>query len=281
MTPLDPERLYCRANEILEAMPEDGRSDADRIAESAWLARQELTQNGAGPDRPFAFSLEDFIAAKSDVPPALIGDADDNLLPVHGLMLIVAKGGKGKATIVTDQTFHLASGIDWLGFEVPRALRILFIENEGPREPFRHKLELKQEHWPHPIKGGIYIYDQDWGQARLNEEAFVDRLNGFVAEHEIDLVVGDPLDTFGMDGVGSPEDTRAMVERFQRAGFGSSVAWEVLHHSRKESVADAVDAVSAELLGDLHVAAADLDPHDPSLVGSRCRKCCASTCDCP
>lgn len=36
------------------------------------------------PDRPFALSLDDFIAAKSDTPPALIGDEDDCVLPAHG-----------------------------------------------------------------------------------------------------------------------------------------------------------------------------------------------------
>ena len=31
----------------------------------------------------FAVSIDEFIAAKSDTPPALIGDADDNLLPAR------------------------------------------------------------------------------------------------------------------------------------------------------------------------------------------------------
>ncbi len=207
-------------------------------------AATERARNLEEPTGPFALPLDGFIAAKSAVPPALIGEPDDNLLPVNGLLLIVAKGGKGKTTLAIEQAFHLASGVEWLGFEVPRPLRVLFIENEGPREPFRHKVELKRGHWPHPLTGGIFIHDQDWGQARLNVAEFVEHLNRFAIANEIDLIIGDPLDTFGMDGVGSPEDTRAMVERFQQAGLGSTVAWEVLHHSRKESVGDAVDAVS-------------------------------------
>lgn len=211
------------------------------------LGEHPPSENGAGPEeetRPFALDLAGFVAARSEAPPALIGSDEDNLLPTHGLILIVAKGGKGKTTIVIDQMFHLASGVEWLGFPVLRPLKILFIENEGPREPFRRKLEQKWEHWPHAITGGIYVYDEDWGQARLNESAFVERLNQFVAEYEIDLVIGDPLDTFGMEGVGSPEDTRNMVARLQHAGLFSTVAWELLHHSRKESVGDAVDEAS-------------------------------------
>jgi hypothetical protein len=156
----------------------------------------------------------------------------------------VAKGGKGKTTLSNDAAFHFASGMEWLGFHVARPLNVLFIENEGPREPFRRKLEQKRQSWPHPITGGIYIYGQDWGQAKLNQADFVDRLNEFTAAKEIDLVIGDPLDTFGMEGVGSPEDTRNMVERLQRAGLFSRVAWWLLHHSRKETVVDAIDEAS-------------------------------------
>jgi AAA domain len=199
--------------------------------------------------QPFALELGAFIDAKSDAPPALIGSEDDILQPTHGLLLLVAKGGKGKTTIVLDQAFHLASGVAWLGFDVPHPLRVLFIENEGPREPFRRKLEEKRKSWPHPIKGAIYVYDEDWGEAKLNRGAFVERLNRFVAEEQIDLVIGDPLDTLGMEGVGSPEDTRNMVACLQQAGLFSKVAWELLHHSRKETVADAVDEASGAWAG--------------------------------
>ncbi len=218
------------------------------------LVRPEEGHELAGeePDSPFALPLTKFIASRSDSPAALIGEEDDNLLPVHGLLLLVAKGGKGKTTLAIDQAFHVASGVDWLGFEVSRPLRVLFIENEGPREPFRHKVEMKSAAWPHSIDqgdGGIHVYDQDWGQAKLNAEAFVNSLNGYVANQGIDLIIGDPLDTIGMEGVGSPEDTRNMVERLQSAGLFSTAAWELLHHSRKESVADAVDEASGAWAG--------------------------------
>jgi hypothetical protein len=62
-------------------------------------------------------------------------------------------------------------------------------------------------------------------------------------------VIGDPLDTFGMEGVGSPEDTRNMVACLQEAGLFSKVAWELPHHSRKESVRDAVDEASGAWAG--------------------------------
>ncbi len=242
---LDAERLarLRRANEILEAMPPDGRSDEDRLRRSEWLARQEFAQNGAEsePTEPFALPLDEFVANKQDAPAPLLGTEDDNILPAHGLGLVIGKGGKGKTTFVIDLTLHLASGVDYLGLKVERPLNILLIENEGPREPFRRKLERKLASWPHEIKGQIAIHTENWGLARLDLPGVVERLNAYCIEMAIDLVVGDPLDSLGMDGEGSPSETRAMVDRFKAAGLFTERAWLLPHHSRKESVQDAVD----------------------------------------
>lgn len=198
----------------------------------------------ADEQRPFALPVEEFVAASVDAPPPLIGGADDCILPAYGLLLYVAKGGKGKTTSTLDAILHLASGRPWLNFEVPRPLRVLLIENEGPREPFRRKLERRLSNWPYPLEGAIHVYSDDWGQARLDEAGFIERLNRYVAEHAIDLVVGDPLDTLGMEGTGSPKDTRRMVSRLQEAGLFTRTAWWILHHARKDRATDAIDEAS-------------------------------------
>src|SRR4029077_10091880 len=49
--------------------------------EFAELLSEARTEN----ERPFALPLDEFIAAKSETPPALIGDEIENLLPAFGL----------------------------------------------------------------------------------------------------------------------------------------------------------------------------------------------------
>ena len=79
------------------------------------------------PEEPFALSLDDFIAAKSETPPALLGVDEDIVLSVGGLLILAGRGGKGKTTMTIEAALHLASGVEWLGISVPRPVRMLFI----------------------------------------------------------------------------------------------------------------------------------------------------------
>jgi putative DNA primase/helicase len=193
---------------------------------------------------PFALPLDEFIAAKSETPIALIGDESEVLLPATGLLVMFAKGGKGKTTLTVDAALHFASGADWLGFALERPLRVLFVENEGPREPFRAKLELKRKLWEHEIAGAVFVQTLDWGAFSLADEQHASRLRGFIEEHEIDIVTGDPLDTLGVDGVGSPEDTRKFMALMSRVGLFQDVAFMLLHHPRKEGAQEELDEIS-------------------------------------
>ncbi len=161
-----------------------------------------------------------------------------------GLLILGGKGGKGKTTLTIDAVLHLASGRDWLGFAVPRSLRVLVIENEGPREMFRRKLERKRKNWPHEITGAISVHTLDWGGFDLRDEVKRRRLREFIVGEQIDLVVGDPLDSCGLDGVGSPENTLAFVALARDAGLHRDVAFWFLHHPRKEKAEDELDALS-------------------------------------
>ena len=192
----------------------------------------------------FAVPLAEFIAERSDAPQALVGDESELVLPAAGLLLLFARGGKGKTTMTVELSLHLASGVDWLGFEVARSLRVLFIENEGPREPFRAKLEAKRELWEHDLAGELFVHTLDWGAFSLADEAHEAALRGFIEEQRIDVVVGDPLDSLGVEGVGSPEDTRRFMALMTAAGLHRDVAFVVLGHPRKEETKDELDEIA-------------------------------------
>jgi len=223
-----------------------------RGTNTSYLKPKVANPNGTEPAEiiqrdnaePFALPLAEFIAAESDAPPALVGTDEDCLLPAHGLVILGGKSGKGKTTLVIDAAFHLASGREWLRFAVARPLRVLMIENEGPREPFRRKLERKAKTWPHEITGGIYVHAAHWGRMTFRAGPESEALRDYIAEHEIDLIIGDPLGSLGVDGVGSPAETRDFVLLLKELGLFDRVAFLLLHHFRKEPTNDEIDDLS-------------------------------------
>jgi hypothetical protein len=193
---------------------------------------------------PFALPLDQFIAAESGAPAALIGDVDDVILPRAGFLLLGGRGGRGKTTLSIEAALHLASGVEWLGLAVPQPLRVLILENEGPREPFRQKLAAKRATWPCGLSGAVFVHVHSWGCFTLKDSEKRRRLREFVEAEQIDLVVGDPLDLLGLDGVGSPEDTRVFLEHMKEIGLFDDVAWWLIHHLRKDRSTDELDELS-------------------------------------
>ena len=86
-------------------------------------------------------TLEEFVAVDEPAPSAL-GDGRP-LIPEGGDVMFYGDGGAGKTTLAIDLAFHLAAGDDWLGFPVASPVRVLLIENEGPRPLFRKKLRAQ------------------------------------------------------------------------------------------------------------------------------------------
>jgi putative DNA primase/helicase len=202
-----------------------------------------------GADKPYALALDDFIALQLDARPPLIGTEDDNILPAGGLLILVAKGGKGKTTLTIEMALHAASGVDWLDFRIERPLRVLIIENEGPIKPFQRKLGRRRKRWGREIAGAVFIKYLDWGAFRIDGEGQAQRLRAFIEQEQIDLVVGDPLGSLGLKGVGSPEDTRELMAHLVSVGLTRDVAFWLLHHPRKEVADDEIDEASGDWQG--------------------------------
>ena len=237
---VDAETEFDRREDVTATLRPPVRGSS--VVAVAPVEDETATQGPVAVDAvPFAVDLDDFIAARSEAPAALIGDESEVILPRAGLLILFGKGGRGKTTAIIDFAFHAASGVDWLGFEVAHPLRVLLVENEGPQEPFRAKLEWKRESWGHEIAGSLFIQTLNWGAFSLTDGKQAARLRSFIEENEIDLVIGHPLDSLGLEGAGSPENTRRFMELMSDVGLFRSVAFALLHHPRKEGAQDELD----------------------------------------
>jgi hypothetical protein len=202
---------------------------------------------GAEPEdeRPFSMPIREFIALERPAVEPLIVDTDGRpVIAQHSLTLLGALGGAGKTTLFVELALHLAAGVDYLNFSIPAPASVLLIENEGPEEMFALKLEEKLDTFPHPLKARLHVCTIDWGGFTLGDDRMRQRLREELAEHEYDLVFGDPLDSLGIEGVGSPEDTRKFFALMKETGLHKTVAWWLNTHPRKEETREALNEIA-------------------------------------
>jgi hypothetical protein len=196
-------------------------------------------------ERPFSMPLREFVALERPNAEPLLADTDGRpIVAAYSLTLLGAFGGQGKTTWFIDVALHLAAGLDYEPFTVPRPVSVLLIENEGPEQMFSDKLEARLESFPHELKARVDVCTLDWGGFSLADNTMRDRLRQEIAEHEYDLVFGDPLDSLGIEGVGSPEDTRKFLKLMKETGLNKSTAYWLNTHPRKEETKEAINEIS-------------------------------------
>lgn len=156
--------------------------------------------------------------------------------PEGGDVMFYGDGGAGKSTLAFDLACHLAAGAPWLGIPVPRPVRVLLIENKGPRALLRAKLRRKVGAWPGPaLDGRISVLEAPWGQFTFATGEWRDTLATTVMDREVDLVIAGPLTWIGMDAAGTLQEVNAFL-RFAaevRAGCGRRLTIALVHHENK------------------------------------------------
>jgi hypothetical protein len=212
------------------ALTDDLREEARRSLEPRRTRRAESVE---------FLTVEEFVARVEPQAEPLAIDADGGtVLPATGLAMVYGTGGAGKTTLWLDAAMHLTAGIDWLdGCVRPvRKLRVGWIENEGPREEFRRKLERKHAAWRGRIKRGrLLVFDRPWSKFDLRRDEHRSELARVVAEHDLDLLIVGPLHRLGMQGGGTPDEVRAftaLIEAVQER-CPRPVLFVVIHHDNR------------------------------------------------
>lgn len=251
----------AHARQIAETLPaatttivqaKTGKDVSDHLAAGHTLA-ELIPINLEGAERPRVFvDAAEFASNLGEVPPPLLGNADTIVIPAAGFCLLAGRPGAGKTTFLLDLVCHLAAGIPYPPadpenpkapepWDVPRPLRVALIENEGPLQMFQVKVAEKLEIFGHQLgtkdsNGGCLVIQQwRWGSFSFADEDAMHLARQELDDAQIDLVVGDPLGSFGSAGVGSPEDTRNFVALLRPLGLGTTRAFLFLHHFRERA----------------------------------------------
>lgn len=228
----------------------------DQMREALDLAAR-LPGEPAIPAGPIFVTAHEFAASHFEPPDPLLGTSETAILAAGSLNLLAGRPGTGKTTTALDMCCHLAAGEPWppvdpqnskapTPWPCPRPLSIAIIVNEGPQEMFRAKVQDKLERFPYSIReagGKLIVQSLNWGSFSFRDRGIYDRLRDELDQHEVDLVVGDPLASLGLEGVGSPAETLDFVNLLKPLGLGTNRAFLFLHHFR-ERVEKGEDEVS-------------------------------------
>jgi hypothetical protein len=221
-------------------------ADAARVSEAPGTESDSAAEaDSVDSDRVFALPIREFVALEREQREPMLADSDGRaVIGFRSLVLVGALGGHGKTTWSLDLFLHMVAGIDYPPFRVPRPVSILIVENEGPEELFAAKLESRLEHFPHELKARLDVCVFDWGGFSLSDATHRNRLVREIADKGYDLVFGDPLDSLGIEGVGSPDDTRKFLALMKETGLNKTVAWWLNTHPRKEETKEALNEIA-------------------------------------
>jgi hypothetical protein len=180
--------------------------------------------------------LSAFVEAEEAGANALVGTPDAALIPEGGDVMFYGDGGAGKTTLAVDLAWHLAAGDPWLGMPVARPVRVLLIENEGPRPLFRAKLRRKKAGWEGSELGDrVHVLETPWARITFAEPAHVEALAAKVRELEVDVLIAGPLTNVGMNEAGTLQEVRdfmRLVAAFRQLA-GRPLTVVLIHHENK------------------------------------------------
>jgi hypothetical protein len=183
-----------------------------------------------------ADDAESFAAVDEASAEPLLGDDENTVLAAGGAAVYYGDGGAGKTTLGLDRACHYCAGHEWLGLAVPRPLRVLWIENEGPRGKFRRKVRAKLAAWDGPpLDGRLHVLSTPWARFTFAKGQMRAELVEILRRLEIDVVVAGPVARLGAEGGGTPKEIQAFVDLLElvRAELGRPLAYELIHHENK------------------------------------------------
>jgi RecA-family ATPase len=213
------------AEEILLRRLEELKAEKEEL-EDGLASIGALTESDVQP-----VSAAEFLAEPGDFDWTVGG-----LLAEGSVAMMVADPKVGKTTLLVQLALSLGVGREWLGYHIPRPVRVLYVLAEGSRHAFRSRFRTTC------ASMGINPNEEDWfiqpaAQTEFNlRSRAVDQL--FRASHAKVIV----LDTLGYFHGGDENDSREWKDRvmapLRKYVTELGCSFILVHHNRKASQMD-------------------------------------------
>jgi hypothetical protein len=214
-----------------------GLGEFQQVATSSRPRTTDPRPTARAEDEPLSIvTAEEFAAIDEAGAGALVGDADEALIPEDGDVMFYGDGGAGKTTLAIDLGCHLAGGDPWLGIPINQPRRVLLLENEGPRALYRRKLRRKLDGWAgSPLEGRVAVFEKPWASITFAVDTGRAAIAEAIRDRDIDVVIVGPVTRSGMNDAGTLQEVRdfmLLVAEVRRLA-GRPVTFILIHHENK------------------------------------------------
>lgn len=173
-------------------------------------------------------SYPDFVNATFEAAPSILGD---EVIGCRSFTLLTGQEGIGKSLLVLQLAYHVAAGIDFLGFTVPRAHKVLLIQKELPERSLQERgiAQLNGRLAPPslhivPTAGGVHLSGGILHPHTLEEWLRVERP---------DLLILDPLVEFHNANENAAHEMAATILRPLERWKAQGTSVLLVHHHGK------------------------------------------------
>lgn len=150
-------------------------------------------------------------------------------------MMVFGETGISKSIAVENLTFGVAGGTNWIGLDIPKAHRVLYLQAEIGDDQFWERTVSMDSHYRlngTPAAQNLWLERQL--DLKLNTPQGLHKFRGSLDTAKPEIVVIDPLYKF-MTGTDTDQDSlKALFDRLDRiVVVERGAALVLVHHSRK------------------------------------------------
>ncbi len=165
----------------------------------------------------------------------------EGIWPAEDSLMVYGASGSGKSYLVADMSLHVAFGMDWHGFKVPDARKVLYVPSEGRRGTARRlRAWLKYNDWVGAdLEDEMDVLHQEYGdqfgwymtpsdfELDLADSVSVGHLRDELETLQPDIVIFDVFKDFAP---GLDENERKMGHLVKSVGFDKIGATPLMVH---------------------------------------------------
>lgn len=202
---------------------------------------------------PNLLTMREFISTKIETPRSYLGD---NLLIPEGMMVLYGDTGVYKSWFLTNMAFALASGQPFLGYPVPKPIRVLYLNCEISEGAFQDRIELMRARYPDAMLDDCFYRDfRDISLPTTRDYTKVDSwrlLAELIEESQATYAILDPMANVFTGNENNGDHVTAFTKGLSTIAKQLHCGIVLAHHQRKgfrDRDGSTVSAGSDELRG--------------------------------